>query len=210
MCFHILLQKRCVLLYLYANFANAFYYCNLLGLDYLSAWRKQREVCCVFMIWDYQGWSKLLLYQAGWVGSAPGSPRLWSGRCGLNLLKQWFQYTGLGQHIFLLLVFKRRTSYLILSIRTSTLSFCFLSILSAVDYSYWAVSELWWSKCFDPASSPKSALVLWHCRRSNRSRPCSAGRPLPGRPVLQPKWTGGFRWGACVIELFYSKNKRDI
>lgn len=78
------------------------------------------------------------------------------------------------------------------------LSFFSFYPLCCLDYSYWTISELWRSEHFDPASSPESALVLWHCRRSNGSGSCSACGPLSGRPVLQPKWTGGFRWGACV------------
>lgn len=62
-----------------------------------------------------------------------------------------------------------------------------------LDYSHWAVSELWWSEHFDPASSPESALVLRHCGSSNGSRSRLACGPLSRWPVMQPKWTGGFR-----------------
>lgn len=73
------------------------------------------------------------------------------------------------------------------------LLFFFFLLSCCLDYSHWAVSELWWSEHFNPASSPESALVLWHCGSSNWSRSCLACGPLSRRPVMQPKWTGGFR-----------------
>ena len=67
-----------------------------------------------------------------------------------------------------------------------------------LDYGHWAFSELRWSKHFDTAPPPEFALVLWHCCCSNGSWSCSACGPLSWWPVLQPKWTGGFRWEACL------------
>lgn len=49
--------------------AEVFCFFILAGLDCWWVWRRPRAVCCVSMTWDCRGWSKLSLYQAGWVHS---------------------------------------------------------------------------------------------------------------------------------------------
>lgn len=67
--------------------------------------------------------------------------------------------------------------------------FFFSTLIWYPDNSHWAVGELRRSQHINTAPSPESALVLWHRCCGNGPRSRFAGGPLPGWPVLQPKWT---------------------